>query len=778
MLSRATLLAALLGVLLDLVHGGPVHVCRVSSIKPIVNPTIVNGTTLAPSAQTTTVAPDANQTSNNATVVPNTTVPLLTTVTPKTTSTPVVTNATDGVTTTVPTTKTPLVNRTTTTAPQTTTAPTTTALRSGVRNLADTSAVTTTSIPSTTTTAAPMTTKTPTTTSSTMTPTTTSATSTVSPTTTPQVTDTASTTAAPSNSSNTTAAPTPGIASGDVACDEAFYSQWTTRNITCNGMPLDVSMAAAAASCVPVTDAASACRSVCAFPSCDGATWSYGANATGFLSSVYTNMPSLLPYALPGAVTSIGGACRLVQQANGLVVEECVCGQNLNGFNWTNSSSWGNASTPSSPSSSDVIIATPTPRPTPEFQLPMPAVVSLTQSTATATLAVTTIAVVSSTVMGTTTAATTAVASGSAVMVTLDIVQFGSLLNQLPLSQKTQILESMATSMKYAVFNFIEVGPGAPTVSTRRLADAVATCADGICSYSAKLGISKFNLFVTTLVGIFLVGAALLVLYGLVAGAATLLAPTRGYAGAWFHHLVGALVMLGLASQYAIGVTATYEIYLSTTTHSFGYAFVLAILSLLGLALGILAFGFYIIRKHEDEIKDVDQILHKEKAVNQRYGSLYDEYTFENRFFFAPKMLLALLCGMTTGAAFLDNSTQVILVLVFHVLFLVHLERCQPFQTRFMQHSMSLIMVMKILTLVLSLFLIASVAGLSSGFHDAVSHVIVGIQLLVLVGLMVRQVVLLYQRYRAMQDMKKQKTDSALRPLSTEQVEHMKLGRL
>ncbi|CAK5204635.1 unnamed protein product [Aphanomyces euteiches] len=299
-----------------------------------------------------------------------------------------------------------------------------------------------------------------------------------------------------------------------------------------------------------------------------------------------------------------------------------------------------------------------------------------------------------------------------------------------------------------------------------------------MCQYAGKLGVSKYNLFVTTLVGIVVVAAALVVLYGIAAGIATLVAPTRGLASEWFHHLVGAMVVLAIASQYAIGVTGTYEIYLSIKIQEYRYSFFLAVFSLLVLAIGTLAFGYYIIAKHEKDLVDVDQIAHTKKPVARRYGALYDEYTFENRFFFAPKMLLALLCGMTTGAAFLSNGAQVVLTLVFHILFLVHLERCQPFQTPFMQHTMSLITVMKVLTLVLSIFLLSSVAGLPSSFHNGVSYVIVAIQLLVLVGLMVRQVVLIYQRYRAMKEFEQNNTDSALKPLSAEQVEYMKLGRL
>ncbi|KDO16441.1 hypothetical protein SPRG_18029 [Saprolegnia parasitica CBS 223.65] len=132
-------------------------------------------------------------------------------------------------------------------------------------------------------------------------------------------------------------------------------------------------------------------------------------------------------------------------------------------------------------------------------------------------------------------------------------------------------------------------------------------------------------------------------------------------------------------------------------------------------------------------------------------------------------MLLALLCGMTTGAAFMNATLQIVLILVFHICFLVHLEQCQPFQTRFLQHSMALITLVKIVTLILSMFLISSIEGLPQGFHDVVSNIIVALQLLVLAALMVRQVVLLYQRWRAekMHDEQQAAMESALKPLDS-----------
>ncbi|KAF0736687.1 hypothetical protein Ae201684P_001619 [Aphanomyces euteiches] len=787
--------AALASLSPDLVHG--VRVCRV--VSTVVPPTTsvppstdTNATTLEPSTKT-----PASNSSTTTTLEPSTPQ-----VTPEPSSTKAPSNATT--TTTSPTTTTtkpvPTTPSVTPHTTEATTAPSLSSLLDNRRRLDDSTTdaptetpETTASPSSSTSTRAPLS---PTTTAS-------SGVSKAPQTTTPATTRNATVaTTTPVPTSTLPTSPSPSSSSSSSAdllvCNEQFYNQWLTLNLTCNGLPLDVSQAVDAASCLAASDASSSCHALCSFPSCNGVNWSYG-NQTGFLDTIYrgVDLSKLVSASASTSAWTFGFACVAASDGNATwSIQDCTC--NAAAWNQTgvNSTSWmasntsyimadgvffGN-STNGTNSGKPNGTANYGNTPAPQQVSPRPKM-TLSSSTATATVAVTTLAVVSSSVMGTSTAAatSTAVAGSSAILVTLDVVQFGSLINQLPLGHKADILSNLGPSFKYAVFNFFEVGPGAPQEASadgkKRLLATDVVC-DGMCQYAGKLGVSKYNLFVTTLVGIVVVAAALVVLYGIAAGIATLVAPTRGLASEWFHHLVGAMVVLAIASQYAIGVTGTYEIYLSIKIQEYRYSFFLAVFSLLVLAIGTLAFGYYIIAKHEKDLVDVDQIAHTKKPVARRYGALYDEYTFENRFFFAPKMLLALLCGMTTGAAFLSNGAQVVLTLVFHILFLVHLERCQPFQTPFMQHTMSLITVMKVLTLVLSIFLLSSVAGLPSSFHNGVSYVIVAIQLLVLVGLMVRQVVLIYQRYRAMKEFEQNNTDSALKPLSAEQVEYMKLGRL
>ncbi|OQR90694.1 hypothetical protein ACHHYP_05308 [Achlya hypogyna] len=548
----------------------------------------------------------------------------------------------------------------------------------------------------------------------------------------------------------------------DVRCDASFYGQWATHNLTCAGSPLDVSAAVAAASCSVYRGGAvslrDVCVSICTFPSCDNGTWNYHATAGAF-SPVYTGV-DVAGFFPPAVQTSL---------KNVSVATVCPVATNSN---TTAAFSACGCPAPWTPSS----VAPTTPTPAPAVNplanwLPSnaeAAVAPLAKTTAAATIAIGTVVSISGGIMSSASAATTAAASSSMMLLTFDMLQFGSMINQIPLSEKGKVLTSMGEQTKFAVFNYLGFlfPEEANTTTSRRL--TTANC-QGVCEYAVTIGVPENRLFIVTLLGVIAAGVVVLALYGIAFAFVSFVMRRPELTSKWFDYTIGILVIVGMASQYALGVTGVYQLYLGYRDRVYDASFFLAIFSLLFLAVGLLAFGYYIIQKHERDLLDVAKIEHTKKAVNMRYGALYDEYTFENRFFFAPKMLLALLCGMTTGAAFMNATLQVVLILVFHIAFLVHLEQCQPFQTRFLQHSMALITLVKIITLILSMFLISSIEGLPQAFHDVVSNIIVALQMLVLAALMMRQVVLLYQRWRAEKahDEQMAAMESALKPLDS-----------
>jgi hypothetical protein len=139
-----------------------------------------------------------------------------------------------------------------------------------------------------------------------------------------------------------------------------------------------------------------------------------------------------------------------------------------------------------------------------------------------------------------------------------------------------------------------------------------------------------------------------------------------------------------------------------------------------------------------------------------RYGPLYDEYKFKNRFFFAPKMMVALITGCATGYVGTNATYQVSVILGTHVLFFFYLEMKSPHHSRFVQTTTSFVTIMKIAVLVLTFFLISAAAadGFPSELQNGISLAIVGLNLFVLFLLMVRSLYTFWKKYQLQRDAK------------------------
>ncbi|KAE9333342.1 hypothetical protein PR003_g14075 [Phytophthora rubi] len=118
---------------------------------------------------------------------------------------------------------------------------------------------------------------------------------------------------------------------------------------------------------------------------------------------------------------------------------------------------------------------------------------------------------------------------------------------------------------------------------------------------------------------------------------------------------IGVLMMILILSEYVIGATGMYEICYCIDHNTMGVSFFLAIVTLLCLAFGTILYGVHVIKNNEDELRDLGTKDHFDKKFHAWYGPLYDEHSFEGRFFFAPKLLLALLTGMTTGMIWIQG---------------------------------------------------------------------------------------------------------------------------
>ncbi|KAE9332927.1 hypothetical protein PF008_g14699 [Phytophthora fragariae] len=181
---------------------------------------------------------------------------------------------------------------------------------------------------------------------------------------------------------------------------------------------------------------------------------------------------------------------------------------------------------------------------------------------------------------------------------------------------------------------------------------------------------------------------------------------------------IGVLMMILILSEYVIGATGMYEICYCIDHNTMGVSFFLAIVTLLCLAFGTILYGVHVIKNNEDELRDLGMKDHFIKKFHAWYGPLYDEHSFEGRFFFAPKLLLALLTGMTTGMIWIQGLWQIVVLIAFHIAFLLYVEIKQPYPTGFVQKTSSFVIIIKTSALFLSFFLLSSATSFTESIPD------------------------------------------------------------
>lgn len=554
-------------------------------------------------------------------------------------------------------------------------------------------------------------------------------------------------------------------------CDETFYKQWDTLGLACGGTSLDVQQAVQAASCVIYSGTLGAitgtsCVSMCAFPACVDGAWVYG-GANGIASEVYANVgiAQFIPSDLiAGVAPRLTGSSVLTGNTTLVSSQQCAyggddsfsactCSKLVAGANKADEqikqereSDVAKGIIPQDSTSTVGSILAPT-----------------TSSIAGVAVFISAVAAVASSSVGTISAASASVsATGAGIGVwTIEICQFGVMLNQIQLEGKSAALSQFGKQMAPSAFIFLPFGKleeSTKSGGTRRLNDDTTSSTRGIAQYSRTLGIREDMLLLVTLAGVVVVMAGILGLFGIAYAVSGLFMSREDFMTKFFDKMIGVLVLVAILSQYTIGVTATYQIWYSMNVLDkiSDPKCILAIVSLLVLALGTMLYGYIVVKRHEDDLRDVGTVTHVNKKVCHRYGPFYDEYRFKSRYFFAAKMLLALVTGVATGYVGAKALYQVSIILAAHVIFFFYLEVKSPHHSRFVQTTTSFVTIMKIATLALTFFLInaATDAGLPSEIQNGVSLAIVGLNLFVLFLLMVRSMYALWKKYQLQKDAK------------------------
>ncbi|KAF0715410.1 Aste57867_3387 [Aphanomyces stellatus] len=586
----------------------------------------------------------------------------------------------------------------------------------------------------------------------------------------------------------------------DVAftCDASFYQKWISSGLKCNGQDLNVAVAVQHAACatyhgnVPLSGISiESCLTTCYFPSCVNGAWDYSTDKTmpGFGSAVYANFDFSQWFSSSMNDQLKQRTENIVNFKNFSMVVDATC--TSSGACWCpayqapSSGALSNIATrieavkKQQQQAADYAPVTKWVPSTP-MESAMSYTASITQyatyvGVAASTSAVAVTSIASTAAVGSTGAAASAAGSAASVSVAvglLDLASFVTNLAQINLPRAPPALTSVASSLGGFQFNFVKWDdaryvppPSAPLVgTTKRSLAAQDNSMNGMERYAATVGVKPNMLFYVTLVGLCVAAAVVGVLLGLVLlGAKVFSKDYATFQTEAVDRTVGALLLLAIVGQYAVGVTGTFEITRSMDKgQGFGASVFVAIAALLFLSIGTIVYGYFVVRNHEQEIVDNGTKDHFDKAVHKRYGCLYDEYNYDNRFFFVVKMLLALLAGMTTGMSNLSGFTQVIILIGLHIAFVLYMELRQPHIARFVQQATTLITVIKIASLVLTALLFSAIVGLPEGARTAIGYVILSLQGLVVLFMVARQGFIFYRQWK----LKKQPDDDQDRRMS------------
>lgn len=570
-------------------------------------------------------------------------------------------------------------------------------------------------------------------------------------------------------------------------CNEEYYGKWISFGMTCGGQNLNVTQAANAAACSiyngNLNDGRAgqlkSCMQICSFPACRNGTWIYN-DPNGINSALYRNM-SLGPLVGNKVVSNV---LQVTNGASGFLgnvtygsrnvcenrpafniqsnLNSCQCAASFGKTNQTTQSRYRRVKSVAKSSASYV---TPTAEGAAAFTVSTGIVLVMSSgSVSSATVA--------------TASSATAVCGASLAMVTVDVCQFTTSLGLLNKDcENTKTLCDFTDSFSATSFTYLAgFVPKNENAVNRRLQEATNGSSNGtklspsgVEDYADRINLEHDQLLYVTLAGIAGVFLMIMFVYAFCLFLVMLCRKSvRKYALKWWDSVVGTCVLVGILSQYVVGVTATYEIYRSIKNSALTLQLVVAICSLVFFALGIIFFGVMVIRNHERELRDVGTYGHTKKSINKRYGALYDEFTYDHRFFFAPKLALALASGIITGMSLLGSVYQIVALITLHIAFLFYLEMQRPYQTRFLQNTATLVTIMKISALVLTFFLISSLSFIPSELKPIVSYVIIAIQLGVLLCLMGRQFYILYKKFREGRNEKKRLSESSQGTQNTE----------
>ncbi|ETP13410.1 hypothetical protein F441_11460 [Phytophthora nicotianae CJ01A1] len=335
--------------------------------------------------------------------------------------------------------------------------------------------------------------------------------------------------------------------------------------------------------------------------------------------------------------------------------------------------------------------------------------------------------------------------------------QFVGMISQLRIEGAPTFLMQFSKELSWTNFNLIKgssddsSSSGSDSDGTRRLDDSSSSATgfvaaageSGPARYAALIGVDADDLFFYTLVTFVVVIAVLHALYlvfVMVVGAMSKQESFGEVARKWYRKVIWAGVLALLLAQYMFAMAGSYFVSEGSSNDSANGSssrYALGIVALAAVVLLALGLGIIVVGNNTDELKDVGTYEHDQRAFSSKYSAYYDEYNFDNRFFFVPRILLAVMTGAIVGII-RDATTQLLCIMAITMVYLILLLIRQPNLLRFLYYIGIASVFMKVVLICLML-IVARDDYFPQNVRDNVAYGIIGVNIFIFFLLFVRQ---------------------------------------
>jgi hypothetical protein len=259
----------------------------------------------------------------------------------------------------------------------------------------------------------------------------------------------------------------------------------------------------------------------------------------------------------------------------------------------------------------------------------------------------------------------------------------------------------------------------------------------GVTRYAKTLGVDPDFLFYYTLLVLLVVcGLVVLVYFAARLALQIFKKDDSPLAEMLDNRVVWVSIQLLLLLQYSLAMTSCFQISYSLWNNRATGGLILAVIILTTSCAGLAGFGVFILSRHKHELVDHGTEEHEKKPFNHRYGSFYQDFTKENRYFFVAKVALDVASGAVVGAG---NKPMVQLgfLVAFNAVFVVAMVVRRPYLLRVFYIIGMLTSYLRIVMLLLTLVLV-SPDLVPQRVRDLISQIIICVNALVLLCLFAR----------------------------------------